>query len=164
MPTPSKSTKSPISIATDTINLLTSSNTTLSIAESLTGDAIMSTLTALPGVGSVFHGGIVAYDTPLKITALSVDKYFVDGEGVVHPDVAAQMARGGVRWGLATTGVAEPGKQDGKDMGTGEGGKGGRGIGRFWFPGTREGVIEGAVGDVEGVEGVEGGLMEWEGE
>ncbi|KAK4443018.1 competence-damaged protein-domain-containing protein [Podospora aff. communis PSN243] len=162
-----KPTESPTSIATDIINLLTSSDATVSVAESLTGGAIMSTLTSLPGVGSVFHGGLVAYDTPLKTKHLKVDESLVEREGVIHPDVAAQMAKGvremmrydggiaekGTRWGLATTGVAGPGKQDGKDMGTvyigvaGPGMEEGKGFGPFWLPGTRERVIEGAVGE-----------------
>jgi nicotinamide-nucleotide amidase len=149
-------------IAHDVVRMLTDAGETVAVAESLTGGAVMATLTAIPGVGSVFHGGLVTYDTPLKTKLLGVDDDLVEKEGVIHADVAAQMAEGARRimnyeggiggdrtWGLGTTGVAGPSSQDGQPMGTVyigiSSGQGSVGHGPFWFPGTREQVIDATV-------------------
>jgi nicotinamide-nucleotide amidase len=70
----------------------------------------------------VFRGGVVAYATELKHELLGVDAGLLHREGPVDPDVAAQMALGVSSrlhgdWGLATTGVAGPGPQDGVPAG-----------------------------------------------
>ncbi|KAK4192270.1 competence-damaged protein-domain-containing protein [Podospora australis] len=118
-----------IDIATEVIRLLKESDATVGVAESLTAGAVMSALASVPGSGSVFRGGVVSYATPLKQKLLGVSADLIAQEGVVHQEVAAQMAAGARKittfddtqsttWGVATTGVAGPDKQDGKPAGT----------------------------------------------
>jgi nicotinamide-nucleotide amidase len=96
---------------------------TLAVAESLTGGLLAARIVDVPGASAVLRGGIVAYATDLKHTLLGVDDELLAREGAVHPQVAAQMADGvrdrlGATWGLATTGVAGPDLQDGREPGT----------------------------------------------
>ncbi|KAK3996570.1 putative competence/damage-inducible protein CinA, partial [Cladorrhinum sp. PSN332] len=120
-------------VARQLVSRLSSTGATLAVAESLTSGLVMSAIASVPGASSVFRGGVVSYATELKRSLLNVDADLIACEGVIHEDVAAQMAEG-VRkttssayeggdgqettWGLGTTGVAGPGKQDGKEVGT----------------------------------------------
>ncbi|MDO9397022.1 MAG: CinA family protein [Herbiconiux sp.] len=107
---------------------LTARHSTVAVAESLTGGLLTAALVAVPGASVVLRGGVVAYDTALKHTLLGVDAAVLAAHGPVHPDVAMQMAVGvrtalavdGVEpeFGIATTGVAGPGAQDGHEPGT----------------------------------------------
>jgi nicotinamide-nucleotide amidase len=95
---------------------------TLAVAESLTGGLVTSAVVDVPGASRVLRGGVVAYATDLKRALLGVDTVLLDRWGAVHPEVAGQMARGvrdrlGADVGLATTGVAGPGPQDGHPPG-----------------------------------------------
>jgi nicotinamide-nucleotide amidase len=100
----------------------------VSVAESLTGGLVVSSLVAVPGASAAVRGGIVAYATPLKHSLLGVDAALLAAEGAVHPDVARQMAEGvraaaavdgsAADVGIATTGVAGPTPQDGRPVGT----------------------------------------------
>ena len=95
---------------------------TLSVAESLTGGLLAATIVEIPGVSSVFRGGLVVYATDLKHTLAGVPQRLLDERGPVDPDVARALAQGvrqrcGTDWGLATTGVAGPEPQDGKPVG-----------------------------------------------
>jgi nicotinamide-nucleotide amidase len=101
---------------------------TIAVAESLTGGLVTAELVSVPGASTVVAGGVVAYQTELKHSLLGVSSLLLAQEGAVHPDVAAEMARG-VREhlaiggrpadiGLSTTGVAGPDPQDGKPVGT----------------------------------------------
>ncbi|ADG74436.1 CinA domain protein [Cellulomonas flavigena DSM 20109] len=96
---------------------------TLAVAESLTGGLVTAGLVGVPGASAVLRGGVVAYATDLKASLLDVDAGLLAQRGPVDPDVAAAMARGaaqrlGAHVGLATTGVAGPGPQDGHAPGT----------------------------------------------
>lgn len=96
---------------------------TVAVAESLTGGRLATALADAPGSGPVFLGGVTAYDTAMKTRLLNVDAALLAEEGAVHPEVAAQMARGvrditGASYALATTGVAGPAPQDGRPVGT----------------------------------------------
>ena len=96
---------------------------TIAVAESLTGGAVCSALVDVPGASAVLRGGVVAYATPLKAALLGVDASLLAQRGAVDPDVARAMARGvrerlGSDVGLATTGVAGPDPQDGRQPGT----------------------------------------------
>ncbi|KAL2125399.1 hypothetical protein VTJ04DRAFT_1764 [Mycothermus thermophilus] len=140
---------------------LKSRNQTLAVAESLTAGLVMGTLTSVPGVSAVFRGGVVSYATPLKTSLLGVDSDLIEREGVVHGDVAAQMAAGARRiaavegdgeeadWGIGTTGVAGPDPQDGKPVGMVYIGvasrKGSKAFGPFMFPGEGERIREATV-------------------
>ncbi len=80
-------------------------------------------LTGVPGASEVYRGGVVAYATEVKVAVLGVPEDVVDRVGVVSAECAAAMARGvraltGATYGVATTGVAGPGEQEGKPAGT----------------------------------------------
>ncbi len=104
------------------MRLLAERGWTVAVAESLTGGLVTAALVDVPGASRVLRGGVVAYATELKHALLGVDADLLDRWGPVHPDVADAMARG-VRdrlhadVGLATTGVAGPGAQDGHPAG-----------------------------------------------
>ena len=98
------------------------------MAESLTGGLLLDAFVRVPGASAVLRGGVVAYATPVKHELLGVDAALLEREGPVHPEVARQMAAG-VRAalaiggapadvGIATTGVAGPEPQGGRDPGT----------------------------------------------
>ena len=96
---------------------------TLAIAESLTGGQVASSLVEVPGASRVLVGAVVAYATRIKAQLLGVDAAHLELTGPVDRDVALQMAHGvrrllGADLGLATTGVAGPGPDDGHPAGT----------------------------------------------
>jgi nicotinamide-nucleotide amidase len=101
---------------------------TVVAAESLTGGELVAELTRVPGASATVLGGAVVYATALKHSLIGVDQDLLDAHGPVHPQVAVQLARR-VRdrlavdgkpadVGLATTGVAGPDGQGGRDPGT----------------------------------------------
>ena len=95
---------------------------TLATAESVTGGALADLLTAAPGAGDAYLGGVVAYETDLKLRLLGVQRATVETHGVVSAECAAEMAAGvrertGADWGLSTTGVAGPTTQEDKPVG-----------------------------------------------
>lgn len=107
---------------------LTAKGLTLATAESLTGGALAAELTRPAGASAVVLGGVVVYATELKHTLAGVDAAVLAQHGPVHPEVARQLARG-VRHrlavggraadiGIATTGVAGPDGQGGREPGT----------------------------------------------
>jgi nicotinamide-nucleotide amidase len=96
---------------------------TVATAESLTGGLVCAALTDVPGSSAVVRGAVVAYATDLKAAALGVDATLLESGGAVQAAVAAQMATGvcrvlGADVGVATTGVAGPEPQDGREVGT----------------------------------------------
>ncbi|KAK4164395.1 hypothetical protein QBC43DRAFT_318063 [Cladorrhinum sp. PSN259] len=127
-PLPGKE-ETPYTLSSEIITLLSRTSSTLGIAESLTSGLLMSSITSVPGASAVFRGGVVSYATELKECLLKVNSDLIAKEGVIHADVAAQMAQGArnvttfeggekTTWGVGTTGVAGPGLQDGKAAGT----------------------------------------------
>jgi len=93
--------------------LLAEREATLAVAESLTGGMLAAALTDASGASATFRGGVTAYATDVKASALGVDQALLAAKGAVDPDVALQMASGvrqrfGATYGLATTGVAGP--------------------------------------------------------
>ncbi|KAL2270877.1 hypothetical protein VTJ83DRAFT_248 [Remersonia thermophila] len=153
--------ETPYDIAASVISHLRAREQTLAVAESLTAGLVMATITGVPGASSAFRGGVVSYATPLKASLLGVDRDLIAREGVIHADVAAQMAAGARKaasivgeggeadWGVGTTGVAGPDMQDGKPVGTVYIGvasrSGSRAFGPFMFPGSRDRVREATV-------------------
>jgi len=110
-------------LATEIIGLLTRAGETVAAAESLTGGLVAAALTDVPGSSNAFRGGVVAYATELKAEVLGVDVGLLKRHGPVYAPVAAAMADGvrtrlGATIGIATTGVAGPGPQDGHPAGT----------------------------------------------
>ncbi len=91
---------------------------TLALAESLTGGMIGARLTAVPGAGDVFRGGLVSYAGEVKFDLLGVPV-----GPVVSEEAVTTMARGAARLlgadcAVAVTGVAGPDPQDGEEPGT----------------------------------------------
>jgi PncC family amidohydrolase len=155
-----RTTETVLDVAHDVIMLLREAGETVGVAESLTAGDVMAALTSVPGASQAFRGGIVAYATPLKQLLLGVDAGLIAREGVIHADVADQMAEGARKattfddnipttWGIGTTGVAGPDLQDGKPAGTVfigiAGPKGSMGLGPFMFPGSRDQVRKATV-------------------
>lgn len=110
------------------VALMTARGLRIAVAESLTGGLLVAELIRIPGASAVVNGGVVAYATPVKHSLLGVDAALLAREGAVHPEVARQMARGArtalavdgraAELGIATTGVAGPDPQDGREPGT----------------------------------------------
>jgi PncC family amidohydrolase len=155
-----RSTETAYQIACEVIHLLKESGETLAVSESLTGGGLMGTITSVEGCSSVFRGGVVSYATPIKQHLLQVDGDLIAEHGVIHADVAAQMAIGArtittqhdmtpTSWGIGTTGVAGPDSQDGKPVGMVFIGiassRGGKRFGPFHFPGSPERVREATI-------------------
>ena len=95
----------------------------IAAAESLTGGRVTARLIDVPGASAHVRGGIVAYATDLKTTALGVEADLLAARGAVDPTVAEEMAQGARRVlradvGVSTTGVAGPDPQDGHAVGT----------------------------------------------
>ena len=108
--------------AHEIVEILTSRNQTLSIAESLTGGGLGAALTEIPGSSKVFLGGIISYTTQVKVRELNVSQSTIDTFSVVSEKVAIEMANGArkkfeVR-GLSPHGVAGPGDYQGIREGT----------------------------------------------
>lgn len=96
---------------------------TVATAESLTGGRVVSALVDVPGASAHVRGGIVAYASDVKASALGVEAGLLASAGPVDPEVAVQMAEGvrralGADVGLATTGVAGPDPQGDAPVGT----------------------------------------------
>ncbi|QIK76241.1 CinA family protein [Nocardioides piscis] len=108
--------------AADLVAKMVSTHATVATAESLTGGQLASIFTAVPGSSECFLGGVVAYETRVKVSVLGVDAAVVEEHGVVSAECAAQMATRvrtlfGATYGLATTGVAGPTSQEGHPPG-----------------------------------------------
>lgn len=100
------------------LDMLRGRGLTLALAESVTGGLVSARLTAVPGCSDVVRGCVVSYASEVKYDLLGVP------EGpVVTEEAAAAMAHGvrralGADVGLALTGVAGPGEQEGRPAGT----------------------------------------------
>lgn len=110
-------------LAREVLERLTTRGMTVAVAESLTGGLLLATLTAVPGASSAVMGGVVSYSNSVKQHVLGVDADVLREHGPVHRVVAEQMASSvallcGANIGIATTGVAGPGDQDGVAAGT----------------------------------------------
>jgi nicotinamide-nucleotide amidase len=103
--------------------LLQEREETVATAESLTGGRLAAALTAVPGASRSYVGGVVAYATSVKEELLGVSPALVEQHGVISAECALAMARGaagvtGASWGIGTTGVAGPDRQEGHPAGT----------------------------------------------
>lgn len=117
----------------------------LALAESLTGGLVAARLVGVPGASGFFAGGVVAYDAAVKRDLLGVPP-----GPVISAAAAAHMAAGAARalhadLGLALTGVAGPGTEEGQPAGTVFLGMAGTGLDRpasraLQLPGDRETV------------------------
>jgi len=96
---------------------LTESGKTIAFAESCTGGWLVSNLAQIPGASKFLMGGIVAYNTQVKIKVLQVDAKLIEKYSVVHEEIAKSMALHikkimNADIGVATTGNAGPTKGD----------------------------------------------------
>jgi PncC family amidohydrolase len=112
-----------IAVAEECLQLLRSAGQTVATAESLTAGLVSAALADVPGASDVLRGGVVAYARDVKTSLLGVDEALVATYGVVSAECALAMARGvtgllGSTWGVATTGVAGPDRQEDKAVGT----------------------------------------------
>ncbi|MCP3423922.1 CinA family protein [Nocardioides pinisoli] len=110
-------------VAARVLEALAGRGETLATAESLTGGLLSARLTDVPGASRSFVGGVVSYATRVKVAVLGVPDELVAEHGVVSEECALAMARGvrgrlDATWGLATTGVAGPDRQEGREVGT----------------------------------------------
>ncbi len=105
------------------VTALQEAGATLASAESCTGGQIAQRITAIPGASRVYRGGVVSYWSELKAAVLGVPQELLDTYGAVSEQVACAMAQGarqisGATYGIATTGVAGPDKDErGNDVG-----------------------------------------------
>lgn len=95
------------------VKKLIGKNITLSVAESLTGGMICSSICSVSGASKVFLEGIICYNENSKIKRLGVDEEDIKKFTTVSEQVAKQMAEGVRKClksniGIATTGVAGP--------------------------------------------------------
>lgn len=93
---------------------LMQSGASFALAESCTGGLCASRICAVPGISSVFQGGIVSYSNEAKRALLDVDAALLEQHGAVSEPVAAAMALGAsrrlqARLAVAVTGIAGPG-------------------------------------------------------
>ena len=95
------------------IKKLADNNMTFGCAESCTGGIIADTTVSIPGVSTVFKGGIVAYANEVKNALLNVPREILQQYGAVSSECAAAMAAGACRaldcsCAVSTTGIAGP--------------------------------------------------------
>lgn len=111
------------SLIKELVKELTARGLTIAAAESLTGGMFQEQLTAIPGAGKIFKGGIVSYTNDAKAKVLHVSEATISKHGVVSAECAVEMAEN-VRKnldsdvGISFTGVAGPDRQEGKPVGT----------------------------------------------
>jgi nicotinamide-nucleotide amidase len=96
------------------VRLLDAQRKTLATAESVTGGQVAERLCRVPGASTWFRGGVIAYDSHLKVQLLGVPQELIDAHGTVSREVAEAMAVGcrtllGTDLAVATTGIAGPG-------------------------------------------------------
>ncbi|MBM0127784.1 CinA family protein [Pimelobacter simplex] len=105
------------------VRSLRDAGASVATAESLTGGRLAARITNVPGSSVVYAGGVVSYQTHIKVEVLGVPQDVVDTHGVVSAQCAAAMADGarrllGTAYALSTTGVAGPDRQEDKPVGT----------------------------------------------
>ena len=95
----------------------------IAVAESITGGEICSRLCSIPGISENLYEGIVCYSRFSKMARLGVSSLTLAEHGAVSGETAREMVSGLIRGkaptfiGLATTGLAGPGGDEGKPVG-----------------------------------------------
>ena len=107
--------------------LLRQRGMTLGVVESATGGLISHLITNVPGSSEYYLGSITAYSNQVKVSVVGVKEETIRRYGAVSPQVAEEMAAGGLRVlgvdiCLADTGIAGP-----------EGGTGEKPVGLFYI-------------------------------
>ena len=93
--------------------LLVSTNTTISTAESCTGGYIAHLLTSIPGSSAFYKGSVIAYAYEIKENELQISKEVLKKNGAVSQIVVEQMAEAIRRkyktdYAISTSGIAGP--------------------------------------------------------
>ena len=104
-------------------NELKKSQLWIASAESLTGGQFTEKLVSVPGASEVSRGGVICYDSSVKINLLDVPAEIVQKEGTVSDACARELARNVAKKldaniGISFTGVAGPNKVENKPVGT----------------------------------------------
>ena len=104
------------------IRLLGEKKKSLATAESITGGLVAHKLVQVPGASNWFLGGVVSYDSRIKVALLDVPQADIDQHTAVSPKVAETMAVGcrrklGSDLAVSTTGYAGPGTSPDQPVG-----------------------------------------------
>jgi nicotinamide-nucleotide amidase len=96
---------------------------TVASAESLTGGLFGKRLTDQSGSSAIYKGGIIAYSNEVKQSLLFVPEELLNTYGAVSKECAEHMAKQirkltNAYYGISFTGVAGPGRQEEKEVGT----------------------------------------------
>jgi len=96
------------------VQLLQQSNSTIAVAESMTGGSLGARITSVPGSSAVFLGGVIAYSIPAKVEILGLNAKLISDNGSVSQEVALEMAncvrrKFNTTFGVGITGNAGPG-------------------------------------------------------
>ncbi|OGN61748.1 MAG: hypothetical protein A3F40_01520 [Chlamydiae bacterium RIFCSPHIGHO2_12_FULL_27_8] len=142
-------------------NAFINKNFKLCIAESCTGGAISSKLTALSGASKYFLGSFVTYSNDLKKNILKVDENILKSCGAISKEIVIEMVKGvfditDADFAIAVSGIAGPfGETDIKRIGLvyiAVGRKSGIiDVYKFHFEKDRELVIESASNHALGI-------------
>lgn len=136
------------SLAKTVVSVLMKLDKRLSVAESITGGMISSSLVDVAGASNVFFEGAVTYATQAKCKRLGISPHFVDEYGVVSAEVAKEMVSGlladkATDIAVSTTGYAGPSSDPGYPVGLcyiGVGSEKGISAYRYVFVGDRNSV------------------------
>lgn len=95
----------------------------LASAESLTGGKFIENLISVPGASEVCRGGVVCYDTSVKINLLNVPAQLIKSEGTISEACARTLAKNiahklDANIGISFTGIAGPEPVENKPIGT----------------------------------------------
>lgn len=102
------------SLAEETLQACRDTGLTVSTVESCTGGLIAGTLTEIAGSSDVVDRGFVTYSNQAKHDLVGVSLKTLEAFGAVSPQVAHEMAQGGLKKAktdlcVAVTGIAGPG-------------------------------------------------------
>ena len=103
--------------------LLREAGQSVAFAESATAGGISARMAQVPGASEVMRGGVAVYSTASKTGVLGVPGDLVEEHSPVSEAVTRAMAERvrdlfAADWGVAVTGVAGPGTQGGKPIGS----------------------------------------------
>ncbi|MFC2012347.1 CinA family protein [Chloroflexota bacterium] len=95
-------------------DLLREKGLTLGVVESATGGLISHVVTSAPNSSDYYKGSVTAYSNEAKINVVGVKFETINKYGAVSPQVAKEMARGGIKIlgvdiCISDTGIAGPG-------------------------------------------------------
>jgi nicotinamide-nucleotide amidase len=93
--------------------LMSQHKLSLSLAESCTGGFVSQKFTSIPGISSVYMGGVVAYSYDAKSDLLGVNMNDIQMYGAVSEEIVTQMAVGCCKkfktdFSIAISGIAGP--------------------------------------------------------